>query len=237
MISETLFKRYYSDPKYNGTRQFYSLVRSMARPDMRLLNLGAGPATRNPIISLKGEVSEVVGADIDDAVLNNDELDRAVVIEADRLPFPDDSFDLAVSDYVLEHVERPAQFLAEAHRVLKPGSSFFFRTPNIYHYVALVSLASPHWFHEAVANRVRGLPVEAHDPYPTFHRLNSRSAIRRAAAAAGFRTINLQMVECEPSYLVFHALPFLAGVAYERLVNSTEALASVRANIFGQLVK
>jgi SAM-dependent methyltransferase len=237
VISQRLFKRFYSDPRFNGTERFFNLIRRKAQPCARVLNLGAGPATKNPTCSLKGEVAEVVGADIDAAVLANDELDSAVVIDDNRLPFPDESFDLVFSDYVLEHVEHPGIFLSEVHRVLNAGSSFFFRTPNIYHYVAVISRVTPHAFHEAIANRIRGLSAEAYDPYPTFYRLNSRPAIREAAATAGFRTIDLQMVECWPSYLVFHSVPFLIGVAYERLVNSSEAYSGLRANIFGQLIK
>jgi hypothetical protein len=45
------------------------------------------------------------------------------------------------------------------------------------------------------------------------------------------------MVECQPSYLIFHTIPFLIGVAYERFVNSSEAFSGLRANIFGQLSK
>jgi SAM-dependent methyltransferase len=237
MISESLLKKYYNAPKYNGTQIFYSLVRHAVGPDSRLLNLGAGPETQNPGCIFKGEVAEVVGADIDPIVLTNKELDRAYVIEGDKLPFPDSSFDVIFSDYVLEHVERPGPFLAEVHRVLKPGCSFFFRTPNIYHYVALISCITPHRLHTTVANFMRSLPENAHEPWPTFYRLNSRRAINRVASQSGFRKINLQMVEAEPSYLMFHTLPFLIGVAYERFVNSHDVFAGIRVNIFGQLTK
>jgi hypothetical protein len=91
--------------------------------------------------------------------------------------------------------------------------------------------------HTMLANRMRGLPAEAHEPWPTFYRMNCRRAIRQAAIKAGFREIDLLMVEGHPSYLMFHIVPFMAGVAYERLVNSIELLASLRANIFGRLVK
>lgn len=40
---------------------------------------------------------------------------------AEALPFPDESFDAAVSAFVLCSVEDPASVLAEARRVLKPG--------------------------------------------------------------------------------------------------------------------
>ena len=240
MISESLFRQFYGERgnlKYNGTAAFYGMVREQARADARVLNLGAGPASGEQIKSLKGEVRELVGADIDPIVLTNDELDSALVIENGTLPVPDASFDMVFSDYVLEHVEHPVQFLSETWRVLKPGGTYLFRTPNFFHYVTLISYMTPHWFHSLVANRVRSLPKEAHEPWPTFYRLNSRGAVKRAAERAGFRTVDLRMVEYEPSYLMFHTAPFLLGVAYERLVNRSEMLAGLRANIFGRLIK
>jgi SAM-dependent methyltransferase len=40
---------------------------------------------------------------------------------ADALPFPDGSFDAAVSTFVLCSVDEPSRALAEIHRVLRPG--------------------------------------------------------------------------------------------------------------------
>ena len=233
-----LFRRFYADPRYNKTNEFFGWIREATTRESRVLNLGAGPTTGYKVLNFHGEVAEVVGADIDPDVLTNSELDRAVVIGADgTLPFPDGYFDVAFSDMVVEHVERPAVFLAEVRRVLKPGGAYYFRTPNIYHYVAVISRATPHWFHERVANRVRGLAPEAHDPYPTYYRLNTRRAVQLAARQAGFAGCDIRMVEGHPSYLVFHAVPFLVGVGYERLVNASELFAGLRANILCRLVK
>jgi ubiquinone/menaquinone biosynthesis C-methylase UbiE len=240
MISQThpLFQKFYAGHGHDKTRLFFGMIREAAGPQARVLNLGAGPGTGYAICNLKGEFAELVGADIDPDVLNNSEIDTPVIIENGKaLPFAEHSFDLVYSDYVVEHVEFPEQFLAEIRRVLKPGASYFFRTPNIYHYVALISRFTPHWFHEWIANPSRGLPEETHDPYPTFYRLNTRRAVRRAARKAGFSKTMIEMVEGHPSYLVFHALPFLCGVAYERAVNSTSLLACVRANMIGRLTK
>ena len=237
IISERLHDRFYSGPRYDGTLLFYDWVREHASAETRLLNMGAGPPTRNPTRIFKGTVAEVVGADVDKCVFGNDELDRAVLIQNGRLPLSDETFDLALSDYVLEHVENPAQFLAEVYRVLKPGGHFFFRTPNIYHYVALVSAATPHWFHGLVANRARANELGSQEPWPTCYKLNSRRAITAAARTAGFRVIELRLVEMEPSYLRFHALAFFAGVCYERIVNSHKIFAGLRANYFGCLTK
>lgn len=230
-----LLRFFYPGEKWDGTAAFYRWVRQDLGPSTALLNLGAGPATGSPVRSFRGEVARVVGADIDGAVLENDELDEAHVTDGTSLPFPDESFDVVLSDYVLEHVEHPMAFLREVRRVLKPRGCFLFRTPNRLHYVSLVAQATPHWFHELVANRVRGLPSDAHEPWPTYHRLNTCRAIRTAARRAGFSRSDFRMVEFEPSYLVFHAVPFAFGVAYERVVNSTNLFAPLRANIFGRL--
>ncbi|MBI2932595.1 MAG: class I SAM-dependent methyltransferase [Planctomycetes bacterium] len=237
MISNRLFRAYYPDERKDGNVLFYGWLRQHVHRGSTVLNLGAGPPTRNPIRILKGEVSRVVGADIDPAVLHNPELDEAHVVRDGRLPFENNVFDTVFSDYVLEHVEQPDSFLREVHRVLKPGSAYLFRTPNLFHYVSLISRLTPEAFHHWIANRARGLPADAHEPWPTFYRMNTVPRLRTLGRRTGFRGSEFRMVEAQPSYLMFHRLPFLLGVAYERLVNRCAGLAVLRANILGRLVK
>jgi SAM-dependent methyltransferase len=234
---EKLKKRFYPNSSKDGTLIFYNWVRQYIKRDFTVLNVGAGPCADSKIRSLKGEVKQVVGVDIDDVVLNNQDLDRAFVVKNSNLPFSDNSFDLAWADYVLEHVEDPKGFLGEVHRALKPGASFFFRTPNKYHYVSLIGRMTPHWFHERVANRVRHLAFDAHEPYPTYYRLNSGKEISACARFAGFRLVEMKFVEAEPSYLVFNPIAFRIGAAYERIVNRYDGLEVLRSNIFGRLEK
>lgn len=234
---EVLKRKYYPDEFADGTLIFYSWLRQHARPHDVVLNVGAGPSADSKARSLKGEVKQVVGVDIDEVVLQNADLDQAFVIQNGKLPFPDGYFDLAWADYVLEHVQEPKIFLKEIHRVLKADAWFFFRTPNKRHYVSLIGRMTPHRFHELCANRVRGLPPGTHDPYPTYYLLNDRRTIEKTAFSCGFSKTELKFVEAEPSYLVFHPLPFLLGVSYERFVNRFELLAGLRANIFGKLQK
>lgn len=96
---------------------------------------------------------------------------------------------------------------------------------------------TPHAFHKRIANAVRGLSEDAHEPWPTFYRMNSRRVFGKQARSAGLAAAEFRMMEAEPSYLMFHAAPFMVGVGYERIVNSTELLSGLRSTILGKFSK
>jgi SAM-dependent methyltransferase len=181
------WQRSYVDRFYNrsrgwvdGTTEFHRMCAAHIRPGSAILEVGAGPS--NATSRYLSSLGPVWGLDVDAAVQSNDALTDARVLHDDTYPFADASFDACVSDYVLEHVENPLAHLREVGRVLRPGGCYLFRTPGRYHYVTLVSRLTPHAFHRAVANRLRNLGADAHAPYPTYYRANSRRAIGRAAA-------------------------------------------------------
>jgi SAM-dependent methyltransferase len=231
--TDAYMKRFYDRERgwVDGTTEFHALCARHA--GARILEVGAGPT--NATSTFLATLGELHGTDPDPAVHGNTALASATVMTGDRIPVGDGAFDLCVSNYVLEHVADPRAHLAEVRRVLAPGGRYAFRTPNRFHYVSLVSSLTPHWFHVAVANRLRGLDRDAHDPYPTYYRLNTRDALQRHARAAGLAVGELRLVEKEPSYGMGSPAMFLAGVAYERLANAHAVLAPLRANIFGWL--
>lgn len=131
MIADELFNYRYPNEQKNGTLIFFNWIRQHINSQQSILNLGAGPACKNPLKKFRGEVARVVGVDIDPIVLGNDELDEAYVVDCTRLPFKENCFDIVYSDYVLEHLKFPEPFLQEVYRVLKPGGSFFPYTQHI----------------------------------------------------------------------------------------------------------
>lgn len=237
MVSQKFYSYFYPDNSKSGTIKFYNWIWQHIDDSANVLNLGAGPSAGDPIRCFKGKVAKVVGADIDPEVVKNTDLDEAHVLTNNRLPFEDNSFDLVLCDYVLEHIENPEEFLLEVKRVLKPGKSFFFRTPNNKHYITLISRLTPHFVHLLIANKARGLPKESHDPYKTHYKMNSTNVLGKLSVNSGFSKSELQLVEAEPSYFMFNSAVFLLGVGYERLVNKFEELSFLRANIFGRFVK
>jgi SAM-dependent methyltransferase len=208
-------------------KRYRDLVLPLLKSTDRVLDLGAGRG-RIPEMNFRGLVQEVVGIDPDPCVTENPYLDSAIVATEPTapLPFPDESFDVVITSNVLEHVSTPADLFAEVHRVLRSGGLFVNKTPNSGHYVAAIASLTPHAFHEWV-NARRGRA--AADTYPTFYRANSQSAIRTLAAQAGFDVVRLGTWEGPPNYLRILPPAYPLGVAYERIVNSSDVLSHFRA--------
>jgi SAM-dependent methyltransferase len=127
-------------------------------------------------MTLKGRVRELIGADVDPVVKLNSSLDRAILLGPDgRLPLPDASIDVIVSDYTFEHVQDPAKIARELDRVLVPGGWICVRTPNRYGYIALANRMVP----ERLSHRVVRLAQrdrKDEDIFPAVYRLNTAKA-------------------------------------------------------------
>lgn len=223
---------YYARPNWvDGTSQFAALIRRCLRPEFRILDLGAGSGKAGPV-NFQGEVRIVIGVDPNSYIKGNSSIDHGVIGLAEHLPFRTDSFDLVVSDWVVEHLAQPDEVASEVFRVMKSGGVFVLRTGNLCHYSYAVAAATPYWFHRLVANRVRGIPSDSGDPHPTYYRMNTQRAVRSCLTRAGFVEQKILMVEAEPSYLMFSVSSFLLGVAYERFVNRVRLFSGLRACIF-----
>lgn len=70
---------------------------------------------------------------------------RTIAAIGEELPFADDSFDVVLSDNVIDHAEKPLEIVEELIRILKPGGLLYF-TVNIHHpFYNLVSKAHGAW--------------------------------------------------------------------------------------------
>lgn len=84
-----------------------------------------------------GLIARNLGADVVGVGLDWRRFDQAqaapahlVEMDAMRLAFADDSFDLIYSFHALEHIPDPARALREMRRVARPGARFLVGTPN-----------------------------------------------------------------------------------------------------------
>ncbi len=207
-------------------KRFRLVLESAIEADWSVLDYGAGRGALEEM-NFKGRARFVAGVDPDQAVLGNPHLDEARILSMPgaRIPYPDGSFDLVYSNNVLEHVPDPLATLREVERVLKPGGSFVAKTPNKAHYVPLVAMLTPHIFHEFVSKlRGRG----AHDTFPTLYRCNTPRRVTKLARQAGLALSSIAMWEGRPEYLRMAMPLYLAGYAYERVVNVSDLFSGLR---------
>jgi SAM-dependent methyltransferase len=237
MRTDHLFsKYYYSHPDFvDGTTEFHRLLATAIKPGSSILEIGAGPT--NETTSYLASLGQVVGVDVTHEIDTNMALSETHVFDGRQLPFADERFDACVSNWVIEHVHHPVTHFSEVARILKPGGAYCFRTPNRWHYFTFGSRLVPFNMHLRIANKLRGLPAEAHDPYPTHYRANTLTHIRGLCQESGMAPVTLCAIEKEPSYGRFHPGLFYPMLVYERLVNSCDALAIFRASILAVLRK
>lgn len=131
---------------------------------------------------------------------------RFVQVKDVRLPFPDETFDVVVSNQVIEHIPPQQDHLNEIHRVLKKGGIAYVATPSKF------TLIEPHfklpflsWLPKAAADGyVRLFGHQRFDVYPL-------SLGRLSAMCAGlFRVENMSVeVIKEPERYQLDMMPSL----------------------------
>ncbi|MGA7887252.1 MAG: class I SAM-dependent methyltransferase [Acidobacteriaceae bacterium] len=223
-------KYYYARPGWEGgTIPFLNLCRRKIPAGASILEIGSGPP--NSYSEFFAGIGPLTGVDVSNEVLGNPSLSRAEIYDGVHLPFADQSFDAAVSNDVMEHVERPLEHLQEIRRVLRPGGVYCCRTINLMHYMPLGSKCIPRSLHVKVARRMRQSASDTHDPWPVVYRGNTRRAVKRFCGEAGFSSVEFRMIEPEPAYTGGHAALFWPMMAYERLVNWTPLLEGLRITL------
>jgi SAM-dependent methyltransferase len=213
--------------------KFRQFILAELHSDFSVLDIGAGAGIVSQM-SFKGIARHMCGVDPDVRVVQNPYLDDGRVGVGESIPWPDNTFDLAISDNVLEHLTDPEKVLAEVYRVLKPNGVFLAKTPNKWHYVPLIARLTPLWFHRKVVSW-RGRKGE--DVFPTQYRANTRGDISLHASRAGLYLERIDFIDGRPEYLRFSFPTYLLGYLYERMVSRINALRHFRVVLIVKLRK
>ena len=197
--------------------QLEAIVRGHVTSTTRVLDLGCG---RGGVVELLWrDVGIAAGVDPDSASLTGHRAAGMHVVRGvgERLPFVDESFDLIVCLWVLEHLADPAATLREVRRVLRSRGHFVFLTPNLRNPLMLanrIGKALPA-LQRRLVPRVYGR--DEADTFPVRYRANTVPAIRALADAAGLGVYDLRVVP-DPTYLALNRFMFNASVMSERLM-------------------
>lgn len=212
---------------------FRERILSHLKSEFHVLDVGAGAGIVEQMY-FKGYAAQVCGVDLDPRVTENPHLDEGRVADAGSIPYEDNRFDLVFADNVMEHLDDPASVFSEIKRVLKPGGTMLFKTPNRSHYMPLISRMTPHSFHQFY-NRLRGR--KEIDTFPTHYKANSKAQVGGLAAKTGLEMISVERIEGRPEYLRMTLLTYVVGFLYERIVNALPFMARYRILLIAVLRK
>lgn len=197
----------------NGTIDFYLRVSTFLHEDAVVVDLGAGRGgwfhlEQNDLIrtirDIKPHVKELIGVDVDPAVMSNPTTTENRIMEGNRIPLDDATADVIFCDYVIEHIDDPHAFKAEIDRVLKPGGVFCARTPHSFSYVSLAARLIPNSRHASFLGGAQP-DRQVEDVFPTRYRLNTLSAIHRIFA--GWKSGSF-IYRADPSYYFGSAIAY-----------------------------
>jgi ubiquinone/menaquinone biosynthesis C-methylase UbiE len=197
--------------------QLETIVRSHVTPKSAVLDLGCG---RGGVVELLWrDVRLAAGLDPDSPSLTEHRAAGMPVIRGigENLPFVDESFDLVVCLWVLEHLKNPAATLGEVRRVLRPGGHFVFVTPNMRNPLMLANRIGKTLplLQRRLVPRFYGR-VEA-DTFAVQYRANTVAAITAHARAVGLDVYDMRVVP-DPTYLAVNSFMFRASVMSELLM-------------------
>jgi SAM-dependent methyltransferase len=173
---------------WTDTRLFVEPLLDAAgvRAGSRLLDVACGPGFVSEAASARG--AEPVGLDVAPAMVEEAQrrCPELTFVEGDaqRLPFEDASFDAVTMNFGILHLSQPELALAEARRVLVPGSRVAF-TAWVAEGNAVAEIVDT-----AVARHA--IPVEL-PAGPAFYRFADVDECRRALDRAGFELDSFQV--------------------------------------------
>ena len=150
------------------------LVRPLIKPGVRLADIGAGEGFFSQLVGqyvqsgLGLEPSTVISAcDIFPEYFRYAAIQCLRIAPDGRLPYDDESIDIACSLEVVEHVEDQFAFAREIFRILRPGGVAFLSTPNVLN-------ANSRWryLHSGFAVLFDPLLLSSSDPVHTSGHIN-----------------------------------------------------------------
>jgi SAM-dependent methyltransferase len=203
-----------------------------------VLDVGANDGTFCPEVSrIAAHVGQLAGVDPDrEKLALNPLLSERYYSTLEDADIAPNSFDVLYSFFVFEHVVDEKRFLKSAARVLKPGGSFFFITPNGHHYFSILASAFAKLrIQRQMLGIVRSRELIDSYHYPALYKINRPRDIERVAGEFGFGRFEYRYCELLQELTTYFpgytkCLPWI----WERFVEATNQ-ENLLVNLMGRM--
>lgn len=168
--ADKIISRWDKSFKYRWT-VFNNILADLQDPSHCCLDVGCGENSEL-VDELKFKLK--TGTDL---ILPNDKKSLPIpFIQADlyNLPFKNNSFNLVILRFVVEHIQHPEKSFAEIQRILNPEGKVLIMTTNICSPLIFIPKLLPYSLRKKIILKLFGAADD--DIFPTYHRLNSRNA-------------------------------------------------------------
>ncbi len=198
-------------------KKFEEILRENGGEVEKVLDAGCGHG--NYIIDeFRRNIGWAVGVDLaPEFTAKNICLDEIRYLDLAALPLADNSFDVCLSLWALEHLPDPQAVLREIYRVIKPGGYFLLATPNRRSWL----IRARAWLNGGLARKWVGLVYgrQAGDVFPVYYRANEEKFLTRLLKEIGFGEVKL-IPNFDPSYTSFGELTFRSSNLADRVFSS-----------------
>jgi len=211
---------------------FVGEIKKIIKPDSKILDIGCGHAEF--LREILKKTPQTYGIDPDQKALDkNNTIKNKYCCTAEKMPFEDNTFDIIISAWVLEHLENPEKVFKEIHRVLKPGAKVIFLTPNAWNYNIWIIRMIPERFHDFFTRKLYNR--QENDTYPKQYKINSPKKVRQILTKTGFKETRI-ILNGDPSYISFNTPLYYFACLLEKIFD-LKPLNFMRVHIIGIFTK
>ena len=193
------------------------LARQTIRNISKYLDLGCGDGSLTLEVAKIFQCTEIWGVDIDEGALNKASMRGIKVLKADlnsqKVPLPDETFDLVTAFDVIEHLWNTDNLISEAYRLLKRGGYFILTTPNLASWINRLLLLFgylPFHYEDSLRYDLEKRPLQKSHGVERHMRLYTLKTLTKHLEAYGFSTLKVYSVN----------LAYATSNSIVRLINS-----------------
>ena len=187
----------------------------------RVLDIGCGHELNPALDQLRSKIKLMDGVDPFPAVKKHPMLNNYWCASLQDADIPNNTYDLAYSYNVIEHVSDPASFLTSVSKILKPGGIYFALGPNSEHPFARLSRIVEILGFKPIFRKIMGNGI---NDYPAYYRMNCPRQILKNIDKEEWSQIDFYWHPCVqwdtyfPNFLKFipRSYDYLFGIKKEK---------------------